>query len=204
MNAIASQITGVSIVSSPVCSGTDQRKHQSSASLTFVREIHLSLVNSPHRGPLTRKMFPFDGVIMLDRHIFAHATTTELQCHVENCSDFFLNILYLSKRNFHRFLIAMGKVLVKQACRHGNETKHLVNQCSHCSVTLACEFIFSCCASSSDNIFLIHWGRDKMDAISKTTFLTAFSWMKMFEFRLNFHWSLFLRVQFTIFQHWFR
>ena len=52
--------------------------------------------------------------------------------------------------------------------------------------------------------FLIHWGRDNMDAISQTTFWSAFSWMKMFEFRLKFHWSLFLRVQLTIFQHWFR
>ena len=51
---------------------------------------------------------------------------------------------------------------------------------------------------------LTHWGRDKMDAISQTTFSSAFSWMKMFEFRLKFHWSLFLRVQLTIIQHWFR
>ena len=43
-----------------------------------------------------------------------------------------------------------------------------------------------------------------MDTISQTTFWGAFSWMKMFEFRLKFHWSLFLRVQLTIFQHWFR
>ena len=51
---------------------------------------------------------------------------------------------------------------------------------------------------------LLNWGRDKMDAISQTTFSSAFSWMKMFEFRLKFHRSLFLRVQLTIFQHWFR
>ena len=41
---------------------------------------------------------------------------------------------------------------------------------------------------------LTHWGRDKMDAISQTTLSNAFSWMKMLEFRLTFHWSLFLRV----------
>ena len=51
---------------------------------------------------------------------------------------------------------------------------------------------------------LTHWGRDQMDAISQTTFLSAFSWMKMFEFRFKFHWSVFLMVQLTIFQHWFR
>ena len=44
---------------------------------------------------------------------------------------------------------------------------------------------------------LTHWGRDNMDAISQTTFSSALSWMKMFEFRLKFHWSLFLRVQLT-------
>ena len=51
---------------------------------------------------------------------------------------------------------------------------------------------------------LTHCGQDKMDAISQTTFSSAISWMKMYEFRLKFHWSLFLRVQLTIFQHWFR
>ena len=50
---------------------------------------------------------------------------------------------------------------------------------------------------------LTHWGRYKMDAISQTTCSSAFSWMKMFEFRLKFHWRLFLRVQFTIIQHCF-
>ena len=51
---------------------------------------------------------------------------------------------------------------------------------------------------------LTHWGRDQIDAISQTTFLNAFSRMKMNEFRLGFHWSLFLRFESTIFQHWFR
>ena len=51
---------------------------------------------------------------------------------------------------------------------------------------------------------LTHWGRDKMDATSQTTLSIAFSWMNMLEFRLNFHWSLFLRVQLTISQHWLR
>ena len=43
-----------------------------------------------------------------------------------------------------------------------------------------------------------------MAAIFQTTFSNAFSWMKMFKFRLRFHWRLFPRVQLTIFQHWFR
>ena len=51
---------------------------------------------------------------------------------------------------------------------------------------------------------LTHWGWDKMDAISQTTLSNAFLYMKMLKFWLKFHWSLFLRVQLTIFQHWFR
>ena len=49
-----------------------------------------------------------------------------------------------------------------------------------------------------------HWGRDKMAAIFQMTFSNRFSWMKMYEFRLIFHGSLFPRVKLTIFQHWFR
>ena len=40
-------------------SGADQRKHQSSAALAFVRGIHRSPVNSPHKWSVTRKMFPW-------------------------------------------------------------------------------------------------------------------------------------------------
>ena len=65
MSAMASQITSLTIVYSAIYSGADQRKQQSSASLAFVRGIHRSLVNSPHKGPVTRKIFPFDDVIML-------------------------------------------------------------------------------------------------------------------------------------------
>ena len=51
---------------------------------------------------------------------------------------------------------------------------------------------------------LTHWGRDKMAAISQTTFSYALIWIIMYEFWLRFHWGLFLRVQLIIFQHWFR
>ena len=68
MGAIASQITGLTIVYSTVYSGVDQRKHESSASLAFVRVIHRRPVNSPHKWPVTRKMFPFDDVIMVNTY----------------------------------------------------------------------------------------------------------------------------------------
>ena len=55
MIAMASQITSLTVVYSTVYSGADQRKHQSSASLAL---------NSQNKMPVTRKMFPFDDVIM--------------------------------------------------------------------------------------------------------------------------------------------
>ena len=64
MGAMVSQITSFIIAYSTVYSGTNQRKHQSSASLALVRGIHRWPVNSPHKGPVTRKMFTFDDVIM--------------------------------------------------------------------------------------------------------------------------------------------
>ena len=70
MSAMASQITGLTIVYPTVYSGADQRKHQSSASVSFVWGIHRWPVNSPHKGPVTRKMFPFDDVIMLGEPLY--------------------------------------------------------------------------------------------------------------------------------------
>ena len=64
MGTIASQIISLTIVYSIVYSDADQRKHQSSASLAFVRGIHRGPVNSPHKWPVTRNIFPFDDVIM--------------------------------------------------------------------------------------------------------------------------------------------
>ena len=64
MMAMASLITGVSIVCSNVYSGADQRQHQSSASLNFLWGINRWPENFPHKGPVRRKIFPFDDVIV--------------------------------------------------------------------------------------------------------------------------------------------
>ena len=61
---VITQITSLTILYPTVYSVADQRKHQSSASLSFVQGIHRWPVNSPYKGPVTRKMFPFDDVIM--------------------------------------------------------------------------------------------------------------------------------------------
>ena len=73
MDTMRSQIFSLTIVYSNVYSDADQRKHQSSASLAFVRGIHRRPVNSPHKWPVTRKMFPFDDVIM--RKVMSHRHT---------------------------------------------------------------------------------------------------------------------------------
>ena len=64
MRAMAYQITGASIIYWILCLDADQRKHQSSASLAFVREIDWWPVISPHKAPLTHKTFPFDDAII--------------------------------------------------------------------------------------------------------------------------------------------
>ena len=63
LGAKASQITSLTIVYSTVYSGADQRIHERSAPLAFVWRINRGPVNSPHKWPVTRKMFPFDDVI---------------------------------------------------------------------------------------------------------------------------------------------
>ena len=52
------------------------------------------------------------------------------------------------------------------------------------------------------NARLTHWGRDQIDAMSQTRFSNAFPRMKMNEFGIGFHWSLFLRFELTIVRHW--
>ena len=60
-------VSQMAMVCSTVCSSADQRKHHSSASLAFGRGIHRWPVNSPDKGPVIRKMFPLDDVIMETR-----------------------------------------------------------------------------------------------------------------------------------------
>ena len=68
MGAIVSEITSVPIIYSQVCSGTDQRKP----------------VNSPHKGPVMRKKFQFDDVIM--------EKTLQLFCSYESPRVFLLKV----------------------------------------------------------------------------------------------------------------
>ena len=107
MGALASQIIIPTIVYSTVYAGADQRKHQCSASLAFVRVIHLWLVNSPHKLPVTRKMFPFHDAIMLQKcHCMIRVFTDIIHTHfISTCTitgknpaswNFRLNKIYVS------------------------------------------------------------------------------------------------------------
>ena len=105
MSTMTSQITSISTVCSVICSGKLQRKHQSSASLAFLRGINQWLVDSPNGGPVTRKMFPLDDVIMalLGRHCLGYYLGT-LPCgHV--------SAIHLKIRNPYIFILLTLYVL---------------------------------------------------------------------------------------------
>ena len=86
MGAITSQITSLTIVYSTVYSGADQRKHKSSASLAFVWGI---------KWPVTRKMFPFDDVIMNVLIITFHYARQSALCAGQENSRFCLYVLFI-------------------------------------------------------------------------------------------------------------
>ena len=95
MASMASQITSLTIVYSAVYSDADQRKHQSSALLAFVRGIHRGPVNSPHKWPVTQKMFPFDDVIMNHHADLAEFSISEVPQDNEFSEIFLKYIEYL-------------------------------------------------------------------------------------------------------------
>ena len=95
MGTMTSQITSLTILYSPVCSGAYQRKHQSSTSLAFVRGIHQGPVNYPHKWPVTRKMFPFDDVI-----ISFYVALATRKCHVRLQTPRKLFMLYRTENQF--------------------------------------------------------------------------------------------------------
>ena len=80
MGKMASQITSLTIIYPAVSSCEDQRKHQSSGALAFVRGIHRGPVNSSHKWPVTRKMFPLVDVIMNDLNSDAEFAVNSVGC----------------------------------------------------------------------------------------------------------------------------
>ena len=121
MGAIASQITSLAIVYSAFYSGADQRKHQSSASLAFVRGIHRGPVNSPHKWPETRKMFPFDDVIMIIRF-----TSWQLNLYICIFMYLFRIIVHDVRLMCIHFIL---NILVKDNCLRAEKHEWFQPQC---------------------------------------------------------------------------
>ena len=118
MSAVTSQITGVLMVCSTVWSGADQTKYQSSASLAFVRWP----VNSSHKGPVTRKVFPFDDVIMQtsNSQITPHTSRASYIWDIY-CEDLGENwprcnsvTLYIAEYRQPNITISQGRLIIDQ------------------------------------------------------------------------------------------
>ena len=143
------------MVYSAVYSGADQRKHQSSSSLAFVRGIHRWPVNSPHKGPVMRTMFPFDDVFLqwqqsfpllrcVGRKICASVSVTSLRrdmalwfsWHTIDCS-----ISHPIKIKKISSLLAPWSTLVQVMAWHLPDTKPLPkgNQCCFIGHLRPCE-----------------------------------------------------------------
>ena len=113
MDTIASQITSLTIVYSTVYSDADQRWYQSSASLAFVWGIHRRPVNSPHKWPVTRKMFPFDDVIMKPGTLRYNGSPS--------CSASAFNLFPWVEFRYRPFLIQCGAAITPKMA---HETPH--------------------------------------------------------------------------------
>ena len=198
MGAMASQINSLTIVCTNVCSGTDQRKHQSSASLAFVRGIHRWPVNFPHKWPVTRKMFPFDDVIMQNRQPWCLmgniAYLIEILEHFANVSGLenycMLLKYYANNSNYNtsmqhiRFYSWDTRkiTIIPQycTCHDGSVVIICVNLWTDWIIRMMIKAKRICIGF--DYGLLNTLRPRQMDVNLQTTFSNAFSWMQMFEF----------------------
>ena len=146
MGTMASQITSLTIVYSAVYSGADQTKHQRSMSLAFERGIHRGPVNSPHKWPVTRKIFPFDDVIMidLDYNMLQNRRRTIIwTCTGLVCWCIFVLLRFrcsLIIRMFYRTIVSANNGFTLKSClwylSHGHRRGHSVHALSHWEMVL--------------------------------------------------------------------
>ena len=136
MGAIASQITSLTSVYSFVYSDADQRKYQSSMSLAFVWGIDRGPVNSPHKWPVTRKMFPFDDVIMYSMYVGTLEPVNNIivvnwhvrQVHSRKCAQ------------SSRFAVFSNVLLVGGLLTSYNVTLLALGQLYRIAMIMPCEF----------------------------------------------------------------
>ena len=148
MTMLASQITSLPVVCSIVYSDVNQRKHQSSASLAFVREIHRGPVNFPHKWPVTRKMFPFDDVIMTKP--FA------VRSWIKNfISQFYVDIITSSCLNLNTFYSLIS--VIKKKAVAINFFRKLTTNFTLPGVDKGQGMIMTLFVRNNDNIFVKNW-----------------------------------------------
>ena len=194
MGTIASQITSLVIVYLTVYPEADQRKNQSSALLAFVRGNHRGPVDFPHNWPVTRKMFPFDDVIMKHRNLIS---SSESDCQGATIYPQLEETRYCFDSTWSAQ--NAGNNTRATCCRmRDNENKVILMAGKDQRVPgMQCAQGYRpYCLCLDDE------RRDKMAAILQTVFSKTFSWIKKC---LNyiFFKALFLRLQFTIRQYWF-
>ena len=104
MSVMVSQITSLTIVYSSVYLGPDERKHQSSAPLAFVRGIHRSPVNSPHKGPVT--LAPADCTHFYQGYFMGivNQNTVFFALDTKNAKDIFCQLIVISLHVLYRML----------------------------------------------------------------------------------------------------
>ena len=153
----------------------------------------LDHVNTARQGPLNAAVCYIDWYHLDQQKV--HTTSHELCIMFSLCWDCLLFFLLLNAVHIRQdYVIDIG-VDIRMPC---TSDMHHVTPLWAGKVPATKQSTTKPCA------YLTHWGRAKMAAVSQTTLSNALSWMKMLEFRLKFHWSLFLRVQLTTIQHWFR
>ena len=267
MGGLASQITSLTIVYPPFMPFIQAqiKENISAASLAFVRGIQGWPVNSPHKWPVTRKMFPFDDVTMVCIWCIHMYSSGLLHVHVGTVSLSYCNWMFHCDKTGQILSFDFCRLIWKHltykifviyilsgVCLRLNPFSHLSlykymglwvfslpfsllmivrmivhhliviikskiwiisyclglgNDAIACAVCLSTFLLrdMQCQVNPTpETEMLTFWGRDKMAAIFQKTFWNGFSWIKMHEFRLKFHWSLLLGFQSTIFQHWFR
>ena len=183
MNAMASQITGVSIIYPTVCFGADQ----SSASLASVRGIHRLSINHPHKGPVTRKMFPFDNVFM--GPFAENPLLTGSQKQRYRSLMYFLLLAWTSF--WTDILLELCTQKVKR--RHSNVTTTWLYRdlMKHCSKSA---FAFLSIRSSLDIIYSrVFWNLNKMVGVLQVIFHdNVIKWKhfpRYWPFVQGIHWS---------------
>ena len=132
MGTMACQITSLTIVYSTVYSGSDQRKHQSSTSLAFVRRIHRGPVNSPHKWPVTRKMFPFDDVIMYCglSYLMTSSCNTMRITFIVQCKPWYVHHCMATVMKCTRYCLWVEGHNYDAPYTHGTESKESTPLCS--------------------------------------------------------------------------